>query len=109
MRRYQFLAGTITFFVGIYFAFKFVPPAVPVFGVSDVFIFWGWDRIKSGLAECVATTALPLACLFDVARLTASVPGLLMRLAICCSGSVLAVVSFRLLRGHGDDEPQEIE
>lgn len=108
MSRYQFLAGTITFFLGIYFAFKFAPPAVSVFGASDVFIFWGWDRIKSGLAEC-ATTALPLACLFDFARLTASVPGLLVRLAICCSGSVLAVLSFRLLRGREEDEPQEIE
>ncbi|MEO9299749.1 hypothetical protein [Devosia alba] len=102
------MAGTITFFVGIYFAFKFAPPAAAVFGARDVYIFWGWDRINSGLAEC-ATTAFPPTCLFDLARLTASVPGLLVRLAICCSGSVLAVVCFRLLRGRGEDEPQEIE
>lgn len=103
VRRYQVLAAIITFWLGIYFAYKFAPPVVSVFGTGDVFIFWGWDRIHSGLAECIATP-LPLNCLFELAKLTASVPGILVRLAICCLGSALAAISFRLLRGHeGDD------
>lgn len=108
MRRYQYLAAIITLWWGIYFAFDFAPPSVPVFGAGDVFFLWGWDRIKKGLEEC-AIASLPPACLFDFAKLTVSVPGLLVRLAICLVGSAVAATSFQVLRRLRDDAEQKDE
>lgn len=102
------LAAFITFWLGIYFAFRFVPPAVSVFGAEDVFIFWGLDRITSGLAECV-TTSRPLNCVFDLVRLTTSIPSLPVRLTICFLGAVLAAASFQWFQGSRDDNSKEVE